>query len=329
MNEQLFKEYCVKRRLDAKATAEALEYVRDFEKYLKLPGKTFDSVSVADAKKHVAELIKRGLNTTDRLLTLARYSYLIQKDEVYIYFSAIFGSDRILANLAKRLAGIAGQDAEKKVFGDLEVPPVGSAPEAFPETTKCLMQRLENALPPAVCRQVLAGNMHGVSADGFSEEKELFRQSKTIDEFLAALHARSIAVLEKHLAEGKLWYEQRITKRVIEFVKGNQEILGGIRKGDRIFITKIPYAPDDYLQETDPRLKRYYACHCTFVRSALKEGTPAISPTWCYCSGGYEKFLFDVIFEEPVEVEVLETPLAGHSRCRFALKIPEGKRFFK
>jgi hypothetical protein len=35
-----------------------------------------------------------------------------------------------------------------------------------------------------------------------------------------------------------------------------------------------------------------------------------------------------VVFEEPVEVEVLETPLAGDSRCRFALKIPEGKNIF-
>jgi hypothetical protein len=329
MNEQLFKDYCVKRGLDSKATAEAMEHVRDFENYLKSLGKSFDSVSVAEVKEYVSELISRGLNTTEHLLALARYHYLIQKDEIYIYFSAIFGSDRILSNLANRLEAIAGQDVKTKVFGDLEVPPVGSSPEAFPETTRCLMQRLESALPPAVCRQVLAGNMHDVSADSFSEEKELFRQSTTIDEFLAALHARSIAVLEKHLRDGKLWYEQRITKRVIEFVKGNREILGGIRKGDRIFITKIPYAPDDYLQETDARMKRYYACHCTFVRSAIKEGTPAISPTWCYCSGGYEKFLFDVVFGELGEVEVLETALAGHSRCRFALKIPERINYSK
>jgi hypothetical protein len=328
MNEQLFKEYCVKRGLDSKATTEAVEYVRDFENYLKPFGKSFDSISVADAQKYVAGLIRQDLNTRERFLALARYSYLMQKDEVYIYFSAIFGTGQILTNMAKRLKQFAGPDAERKVFGDLEVPPVGSSPEAFPETTKCLMQRLESSLAPAVCRQVLAGNMHEVPADGFSEEKELFRRSAGIDEFLAALHARSISVLEKHFAEGKLWYEQRITKRVIEFVKGNREILSGVRQGDRIFITKIPYAPDDYLRETDPRLKRYHACHCPFVRSAIKAGTPAISPTWCYCSGGYEKFLFDVVFEEPVEVEVLETPLAGDSRCRFALKIPEGNRFF-
>jgi hypothetical protein len=323
MNEQLFRDYCVKRGLDSKTTAEAIEYVRDFEIYLKSQGKSYDVASVADAEKYVSNLMKRGLNTRERLLTLARYSDLTQKDEINIYFSAIYDTGQVLANIAGRLETFAGSEAERKVFGDLQVPPVGSAPEAFPETTRCLMQRLESGLPPAVCRQVLAGNMHNIPAVGFTEEKELFRRSNSIDEFLAALHARSIAVLEEHFQQGKIWYEQHITRPVIEFVKGNQEILGGVRQGDRIFITGIPYAPDDYLRATDPRLKRYYACHCTFVRSAIKAGTPIISPMWCYCSGGYKKVLFDLVFQESLEVEVLETALAGDDRCRFALKIPK------
>jgi hypothetical protein len=73
-------------------------------------------------------------------------------------------------------------------------------------------------------------------------------------------------------------------------------------------------------------MKRYYACHCPLVRASVLEGKPEISPTWCYCSGGFEKLLFDVIFDEQVEVEVLENALGGDLRCRFAIKIPEGKR---
>ena len=34
---------------------------------------------------------------------------------------------------------------------------------------------------------------------------------------------------------------------------------------------------------------------------------------------------FDAIFGEPVEVELLETPLKGDARCRFAIKIPKSK----
>jgi predicted hydrocarbon binding protein len=32
--------------------------------------------------------------------------------------------------------------------------------------------------------------------------------------------------------------------------------------------------------------------------------------------------MFDVIFEEPTEVELLESVLAGDDRCRFRIKIP-------
>jgi hypothetical protein len=32
--------------------------------------------------------------------------------------------------------------------------------------------------------------------------------------------------------------------------------------------------------------------------------------------------MFDVVFEESTEVEVLESVLAGNSRCRFRVRIP-------
>jgi hypothetical protein len=127
------------------------------------------------------------------------------------------------------------------------------------------------------------------------------------------------------MTEGKLFYESEITPQIVEFVRSNQEILSGVRRGDRIYTTKFPYAPKNYLSETDRRMKRYYACHCPLARESILRDEPRISPIWCYCSGGFEKFLFDVIFDEPVEVETLESVLRGDLRCRFVIKIPQGK----
>jgi predicted hydrocarbon binding protein len=90
-------------------------------------------------------------------------------------------------------------------------------------------------------------------------------------------------------------------------------------------LTKIPYAPRQFLKEKDPVMRKYYACHCQLVRTALRDGKPRIPATFCYCSAGFEKLHFDAIFDEPVEVELLETPLKGDARCRFAIKIPKGK----
>jgi hypothetical protein len=118
---------------------------------------------------------------------------------------------------------------------------------------------------------------------------------------------------------------EEITPEVVEFVRGNQEICTGIRRGDKVYKTKIPYAPAQFLKDRDPTMRKYYSCHCQLVRTALRDGKPKIPATFCYCSAGYEKLHFDAIFGKPVEVELLETPLKGDARCRFAIKIPKSK----
>jgi hypothetical protein len=171
------------------------------------------------------------------------------------------------------------------------------------------MERLEAELPPEMCRKVLAGNHHRIPREGFEEQRERFLRAGSMDEFLRDLHRRAVAELEEYMAEGRVWYEQEITPRVVDFVRGNQEVLAGVRRGKKIYMTKIPYAPDD----------------SPLAREAILEGKRGISPTWCYCSGGYEKLQWDVIFDEELEVEVLESALGGDLRCRFAVKMPEGR----
>jgi predicted hydrocarbon binding protein len=48
-----------------------------------------------------------------------------------------------------------------------------------------------------------------------------------------------------------------------------------------------------------------------------------VPPTWCYCSAGFEKTLFDNVFGESLEVEVKQSVLDGSQRCRFAIKLTE------
>jgi hypothetical protein len=88
-------------------------------------------------------------------------------------------------------------------------------------------------------------------------------------------------------------------------------------------MTKIPYKPDKYLVEKNPLMKRYYACHCPLAREAVLQKGVDVPKNWCYCSGGFEKFFLETVLGRELEVEVLETVLAGDERCRFAVKIPD------
>ena len=186
------------------------------------------------------------------------------------------------------------------------------------------MAKMAADLSSETCKEVLTWNYHKVPRAAFKEKKERFEQAASIDEYLKGEHTRLVQDLERSMKDGRLWYEQEITSEVLEFVRNNQEICTGVRHGDKIYVTKMPYMPKHYLKESDPIEKRYHACHCPLVRSAIREGTE-ISLMFCYCNGGYEKVHFDVIFDESIEVELLESVLKGDRRCRFANTIPKGK----
>jgi len=79
------------------------------------------------------------------------------------------------------------------------------------------------------------------------------------------------------------------------------------------------------LTERDPKMKRYYACHCQLARSSILDGDSKELEGFCYCSAGYEKNSLEVVLGLPLEVEVLESVLAGDDVCKFAIKIPIDK----
>jgi hypothetical protein len=227
----------------------------------------------------------------------------------------------VIPSIARRLEELTDADTRRRVFEGIELPPVGSPPESYPPVTARLVGSLLT-LGPETARGVLAGNHHGIPPQAFDRHVGWLEEAGDLDEFLRRMHAEAVRELERHALSGKIWFEQVITPEVVEMVRENQEMLSAVRKGDYLYSTKIPYAPADWLAETDSARKRYYACHCPLARASILTGRPGIPSDWCYCSGGFHKLKFDVIFDRPTEVEVLETVLAGDDRCRFRVRIP-------
>ena len=325
MKEEAFRRYLKGRKLSAIIIDSSVAAVKEFEKYLRKRKITLKSAGVDALRDYISLLIEEDKNSKDRLVAIARYCYLAKKNDLYIYFTAILGASDVLPEIGERLATIAGKAAHRRVFHDLEMPPLGSPQDSYPKLTKMILDRMEDELPAQTCRDILTWNYHNIPIEAFKDSKERFEKSASIDEYLKGEHKRLIEELEGCMREGRPWFEQEITPEVVEFVRGNQEICTGLRQGDKVYLTKIPYAPKQFLKEKDPTMRKYYACHCQLVRTALRDGKPEIPAAFCYCSAGFEKLHFDAIFNEPVEVELLETLLKGDARCRFAIKIPKGK----
>lgn len=323
MQETLFREYCRQHHCDAATTEAAVQAVREFEEDTAAGGQTLAAVTQGHLADYLARLLRDGKITEGRLLALARYTYITHRNDLFIMLALTIEAPGILPALRERAHAILGDAAAEDIFRGLELPPAGSPLAAYPAVTAEILQRLQTHLPPETCREVLTGNLHRIPVEQFQEMARQFRARPDIDAFLEDRHVQLVHELEDHLRQGTLWYEQEITSEVLAFVRGNREIQSGVRHGGTIHVTKIPFAPQAYLHARDPAMQRYYACHCPLVRSSILTGEPAVSPLLCRCSAGYEKLIFDVVFGEPVEVEVLESALGGSTRCRFAIAIPE------
>ena len=62
----------------------------------------------------------------------------------------------------------------------------------------------------------------------------------------------------------------------------------------------------------------YGRCYCGSV-SISKE---LFSDTYCHCSCGWYQKLFETLFKQPVEVELMSSIIQGSDRCRFIINIP-------
>ncbi len=322
--EKEYREFLEQRGMEPEKINKYVESVNRAIQYFRERGLKLVDGSVKDFQDYVAYLMEEGMNSYDELMAVGRYVYMLDLKEPWIYYAAILGGTSVYPSIRDRISKISGSEDCDTIFSQVDIPPLGSEPDKYPETTFQLMEQLKKKLPPEVYRRVLAGNHHQIPVEAFYKHREWLQElDGDIDAWLKKMHDASAAELEEHYNEDKVWYEQVITQDIIDYVKNNQEILSGIRVGEWIYNTKFPYSPQKYLDETEPKIKRYYMCHCPLARAAVFEEDPKIPMDWCYCSAGYGKLRYDVAFGEETEVEVLESVFNGSDKCRFRIRIPE------
>jgi len=232
----------------------------------------------------------------------------------------------ILPAMAGRLRMLEGDEKASRVLEGITFPPTGDPPEAYPAATERFVKSLVRELGAERAERVLTWNVHGIPVSAFAAEREKLAALGSVDAWLRDYHERQVVTLARHAADGTLWFEQKITPAVVEYVRQHPEVQGGVRDGDSIYVTKIPYDPDRYLKTTDPLEKRRLACHCPLAASSITGRGAQVPAAWCACSAGYTKFLFDVAFGQETKAKVVSSVLAGDDVCRFAIVIPESVR---
>jgi hypothetical protein len=275
-----------------------------------------------DARGFAASLIEEGLNTWDNLVALARYGHFLGNDAVYVALVELLDGSEALERLYEKLGQAVGKAERDEVFAGIEIPPLGTPSSEKPQVTQAVMERLERLVDPETSRQVLSSGLRYLEDAWFVDERAKYAEGGSIDAYLERKGQDRIAELVKIRDAGGLYFTQPITDEVIDFVERHPEIRQGVRVGDVVYEAKIPYMTVDYLAASDERLKRYYYCHCPWVRESLRTGDASVPPTFCLCSAGFHKKRWEVILEQPLQAEIVESVLQGDPWCKIAIHLP-------
>jgi hypothetical protein len=299
--------------------ADRLALIGDFGRFLESTGeKDFEAAGKAEAEKFARVLIRGGGNTLDNFSALSDYAGWAGRRPLHVAWIELMDCHNALAVLAAEIERSHGKEMRDKIFAD-PLPPLGADEKERAAYTRAMTGRMAGALSVDRARRAWFTVQHGIPAGDWrgsdAQDREKFLRSGDVDEFLALKRRERDALLTRLRDEGGLWYTVEITDAVLEFVRSDPEMEGGRREGESIYITKIPYNAVRYLQETDPKLKRYYACHCPLLRQAILDDQP-ISPDVCHCSLGHASHYLAGI-GRAFRGEVLESAVRGDPRCRF------------
>jgi hypothetical protein len=241
---------------------------------------------------------------------------------MFVAMLEVIDGGEVSGNLYRLVGERFGVRIRDDVFRGIGIAPYGTPSPEKPSYLHPVLHRLRDKVGEQACNEFLSMCMRDLPDKDYIPEREAYREAGSIDEYIRRRKEALIGRLEACMREGKPYFAQEITTEVIEFVRSQPEMGGGRREGNVVYETKMPYMTKEYLLETDPVLKRYHACHCPWARDAIRSKGVRLLETFCYCSGGFHKKPWEVIFDRHLRVEVLESALRGDVRCRFAIHLP-------
>jgi len=186
-----------------------------------------------------------------------------------------------------------------------------------------LMNRFDELIDEETGKSILTNVRHGLKRSQFISERERFKQYNNIDKFIKADYENEVKRFEKLCENKEDFYGQPITKDVLDFVINQPGMLATIRKDNELHITAFPSEMVKYLNETDERKKRYYACHCPFAKESILSDNGVVSKTICNCSLGHCKVRWDTIFDRDLDGKVLQSVLDGDLLCKYVIYLPD------
>ncbi|MCP4764228.1 MAG: hypothetical protein GY870_20815 [archaeon] len=317
-----YEEYLKQKDVSIKEITEALTIMRKFEGFLIEIGLNLTEITYDVVLNFSTKLIQEEINTYENFVYILYFGYYLNNHDVIISIMETIDGHEMFPNLSKQLINKFGQIFHDEIFTGITPPPLGTHPKKKPAIIKALVARIIEKLGPEKSIEFFKPGLRDKYPNSYVKAHETYQKLQNIDELLKIKHKTLIKNLTKHYEENTLFFSQPVTKEVLDFVKNDQKISAGIRKGNKIYMKKIPYMTYLALSETDTRKRNYYICHNPMFRESLLEEDQPIDPIFCNCSGGFMKNYWEAVLECEVDVELLNSVVKGGKFCEFAIHIP-------
>ena len=301
-----------------------IQIIAQFEDFLDSdPSKSNQQPGTENTQEYISILTVVRKDTYDNIAALARYGLFTNNRPLYLTALQFVDGGEAMDNLYTKIAAHVGASKRDQIFHDLQLPTIGTPVERRPVIMKTVIERMQDLLDEQTFESILSGSLRTLKDEWYQDGRQKYLECTSLDEYLDRRSIEYIAELEQIRDEGRLYFNQEITDEVIEFVRSQPEMARGVREGNILYAVKIPYMAKEYILEQDKRMKRYYGCHCPWARDSIINGNETVSPRFCLCSAGFEKKPWEVIFNQPLQAEVVESVLNGDLRCKFAIHLPD------
>lgn len=174
-----------------------------------------------------------------------------------------------------------------------------------------LLERLIEAAGEAAAREIMLGCACLPPRSKLEEAREVYVETGSLESARQILERDFRAFLTSGLGLAE--------DAAAEIVSRGWGMAGVIRHGS-VIATKIPKSGNlrEYLAETDPERRRALYCHCPRVRHLVGSGRE-LSDLYCFCGGGFYRFIWEYVLDGPVQVELLASVMGGDDVCSFAV----------
>ncbi|MCG3220910.1 MAG: hypothetical protein H7641_05975, partial [Candidatus Heimdallarchaeota archaeon] len=192
-----FKKRLIDKDNPPELVEEAISILTEYHDFLKERNKTFEETTSEDFYEFSQQLIDEKKNKGLVYEVFIGFGNFTENKTLVMLGREVFDGIEVIENFSKRLIEEYSKEFRDKIFGDVELPPLGIDPKSKPEYTKKLISRFVDEVGEEQSEKFLAKGLRDSYYEWRKPDREKFLKAKNIDEFLNEKRKRQIENLEK------------------------------------------------------------------------------------------------------------------------------------